>query len=121
VLSELEPPPDGKVSAYGSEEAGRVYVASDADVSALAASMTQFTLDALCTGAESAYPVAAYLLGFRRFWIFRQPFDVFPIDCSVALQPELPAEPLSPQEQADLATLTRALEVRSGASSNGTN
>lgn len=121
VLSELEPPPGGKVSPYGAEEAGRVYVASDADVSALAASMTQFTLDALCTGAESAYPVAAYLLGFRRFWVFRQPFDVFPIDCSVALQPELPAEPLSPQEQADLATLTRALEVRSSASSNGTN
>ena len=40
VLNELGPPPDGKASAYGAEEAGRVYVASDADVSALAASMT---------------------------------------------------------------------------------
>lgn len=96
-------------------------MASDADVSALAASMTQFTLDVLCNGAESAYPVAAYLLGFRKFWVFRQPFDVFPIDCSAALQPEIPAEPLSPQEQADLASLTRALEVRSSASDNGTN
>jgi hypothetical protein len=121
ALSELAPSPDYKVSSYGAEVEGHVYVASDADVSALAASMTQFTLDALSAGAESAYPVAAYLIGFRKFWVFQQPFDVIPIDCAAAMQLEQPEEPLTAQEQADLAKLTRALEVRSSASDNGSN
>lgn len=121
VLSELAPHPESKASAYGAEVEGRVYVASDADVTALAASMAQFTLDVLSAGTESAYPVAAYLIGFRKFWVFQQPFDVIPIDCSAALQPEPPEEILTAPEQADLAKLTLALEVRSSASDNGSN
>ena len=52
--------------------------------------MTQFILDILCPqdSEPSAYPASAYLIGFRKYWIFKCPFDTYPIDCSGALVSE---------------------------------
>lgn len=119
VMGTLSPVPFAeKADRYGHEVEGRIYVASDADVSALAALMTQFALDALCCGSESAYPVAAYLIGFRKYWEFRQPFDTIPIDCSGALTPITPPEQLTPQDEADLNELIIAMEASRGATNN---
>lgn len=120
VLRDAPPAPGTEQRDYGADIDGRVYIASDAEVGALAAHMTQFSLDALCKEAESAYPVAAYLIGFRKFWLFDQPFDVRPVDCSAAVQPEHPAVELTAQEQADLQDMKRQVEVRGSASNNGT-
>ena len=93
VLQTLEPIPEGKVNNYGFQTQNQTYIASDADVTALAASMTQFTLDTLCTIDEkSSYPYSAYLIGFRKYWIFQCPFDTHPIDCSGALVTESPTD-----------------------------
>lgn len=90
VLEKLDPIPEGKVNNYSFQTQTKTYIASDADVSALAASMTQFILDTLFTTEEqpSAYPVSAYLIGFRKYWVFQCPFDTYPIDCSGALVSE---------------------------------
>jgi len=93
VLQTLEPIPEGKVNNYGFQTQNQTYIASDADVTALAASMTQFTLDTLCTiDEQSSYPYSAYLIGFRRYWMFQCPFDTRPIDCSGALVAESPTD-----------------------------
>lgn len=87
VFEELEPIPEGKANNYTVESIEQTYIASDADVSSLAASMTQFILDAVCTPeTPSSYPYSAYLIGFRKYWIFQCPFDTRPIDCSNALR-----------------------------------
>jgi molybdopterin/thiamine biosynthesis adenylyltransferase len=100
VLQTLEPIPEGKVNDYGFQTQNQTYVASDADVSSLAASMTQFILDTLCTtsGQASAYPFSGYLIGFRKYWIFQCPFDTYPIDCSSALLTESFTNELSKRE-----------------------
>lgn len=119
VLATLQPVPEGKTTNYGLEQANEVYVASDADVSALAASMTQFCLDALCAPQDSAYPVAAYLMGYRNYWEFQGPFDTRPIDCSSALRPTDELEPLTEEELAGLDELNNAMEGGTGAADNG--
>ena len=87
VLEDLEAIPEGKANNYALESVEQTYIASDADVSSLAASMTQFILDSLCTPqTPSSYPYSAYLIGFRKYWIFQCPFDTRPIDCSNALR-----------------------------------
>ena len=118
VMAQMSPAPEGPANRYGVEVDGHVYVASDADVSALAASMTQFTLDALCADGESAYPVAAYLIGFRKFWEFKQPFDTIPIDCTGAFRPETTGEALTPEDTAQLGELVRALQASTNAAGN---
>ena len=111
VMETMAPVPEGPAKTYGLEQGGQVYIASDADVTALAASMTQFALDTLCNDGDSAYPVAAYLIGFRKFWVFRCPFDTIPIDCSGALQRVPDAEELSDDELVGLAALEQDIEA----------
>lgn len=118
VMETMSPVPEGQDKDYGLEAEGRVYVASDADVTALAASMTQFALDIVCAEGESAYPVAAYLIGFRKYWEFHCPFDTIPIDCSGALQPVAEPEQLTADEAADLAELSKAMEVSGSVADN---
>jgi molybdopterin/thiamine biosynthesis adenylyltransferase len=108
---------EGRFRDYGIEGDGRVYIASDADVTALAASMSQFALDTLCADGDSAYPVAAYLIGFRNFWAFQCPFDTIPIDCSGAIQTAPEPDELTDEELTDLAELEKAIEL----SANGAN
>ncbi len=111
VMGTMAPVPNGRAKSYELEAEGQVYVASDADVTALAASLTQFALDILCPAEESAYPVAAYLMGFRKCWEFRGPFDTIPIDCAGAMRPEMSPGELTADEVADLAELGKALEA----------
>lgn len=120
VLSSLQPISDRKVGRYAVEDDGQVLVASDADVAALAASMTQFAVDALCAGTASEYPVAAYLLGYKKAWEFKQPFDTIPIDCESAAQPAAPPESLTPDEEAAVRELVAAMEASRRAADNGT-
>lgn len=117
VMEEMAPAPQARASAYGIETDGKVYVASDADVSALAASMTQFCLDTLCA-EQSEYPVAAYLIGFRKFWEFRCPFDVIPVDCPSAPEAET-MQGLSALEQESLDAIKKSIHGDAGAADNG--
>lgn len=113
VLETYEAAPDNgsqQGARYGLETGGEVLVGSDADVSALAGSMTQFALDTLLAGAESQYPVAAYLLGYKKAWIFKQPFDTLPIDCSSAQRNMSEAEPLTVEEQQSVVELLAVME-----------
>lgn len=121
LLDTFDPAPGDEAkesSRYSLESGAQVLVGSDADVTALAAAMTQFALDTLCAGADSEYPVAAYLIGYKKSWAFKQPFDTIPIDCSSAAYPGLEQEPLTPEEDAALVALTAAVERDSGVADN---
>jgi hypothetical protein len=53
--------------------------AFDAEVSQFAATLTSFALDTLLDRTPSEFPYPAYLIGFKRGWIFDAPFDTRPI------------------------------------------
>jgi len=57
-------------------------IASDAEVSQFAATLTRFALDAALERNHSEFPASAYLIGFKRAWIFTGPFDTQPITVS---------------------------------------
>lgn len=116
VMSDMADAPRFQAKLYGLETEEGALVAGDAEVSSLAASMTAFAIDAVCC-EESEYPAGAYLIGFKRFWEFRAPFDTIPIACpppvaAVAL-PELTAD-----EVTALDELAEAVLETVGASSN---
>jgi hypothetical protein len=119
VLSTLTPVPEGRSKNYELEGTNAVYVASDADVSALAASMSQFVLDSLCRPNDSEYPVEAYLMGYRKYWEFGGPFDTMPIDCSSARRPVVELAPLTDAETSEMAQLIHEMEDDSRAANNG--
>ena len=54
-------------------------VADDADVAVIAAHMTRLVVDTLL-GGPSDLAHSAYVIGFKKTWIFDAPFDVWPID-----------------------------------------
>jgi hypothetical protein len=70
-------------------------IAFDAEVAQFASIVTRFVLDALLERNPSEFPYSAYLIGFKREWIFTAPFDTHPISVG------LPAgdEALTPEEQ----------------------
>lgn len=112
-MAQLEPVPGQEAQdarRYAMAVDGQVLVGSDADVSALAASMTQFAIDTLCAGEQSEYPVAAYLMGYRKFWEFKQPFDTIPIDCSATLLTPEKVQLLCPEDAQILEVLQSAME-----------
>lgn len=77
----VDPPESiARYTAAGPDE--QILIASDADVSVIAASTTQIALDTLLEREPSAYPYPAYLIGLVRSWIFEQPFHVLPITCT---------------------------------------
>lgn len=59
---------------------GQALIASDADVGLIANHLVQFTIDCLANAGDSRFPSAAYLIGFKKHWIFEAPFDVYPLD-----------------------------------------
>lgn len=81
ILNYLEtqlPAPYRQAPGYDIE--GEVAViATDSDVTLIAGALSRFVLDVLLRANESQYPYSAYLLGFRKEWIFSQPFDTQPI------------------------------------------
>ena len=59
---------------------GRVIVASDADVTIVAAHATNLALDILIEREASNFPYSLYLIGLTREWIFSAPFHTIPLD-----------------------------------------
>jgi hypothetical protein len=41
--------------------------------------LTRFAIDTLLDRSPSEFPYSAYLVGFKRSWIFEAPFDTQPI------------------------------------------
>jgi len=68
-------------AAYASVGANsRPLVASDADVSVVAAHATRFAMDMLTGREPSAFPFSMYLVGLAQAWVFDAPFHTIPID-----------------------------------------
>ncbi|MDE0087469.1 MAG: hypothetical protein OXU23_17235, partial [Candidatus Poribacteria bacterium] len=59
---------------------GRIIVASDLDVTIIAANATKLALDILIEQAPPEFPYSLYLIGLSRKGIFKAPFDTTPID-----------------------------------------
>lgn len=79
------------------DDAGTVLIADDADVSAIAAHTARYSLDVLFDGETPVYSHPVYLIGLKRDWLFKEPFDTIPIDVG---PPEevMQAEVLSPEQ-----------------------
>jgi molybdopterin/thiamine biosynthesis adenylyltransferase len=114
TMGTMQPVPRVEARRYALDVAGRVLVAGDAEVSHLAAAMTAFAVDAVCSRDASEYPVAAYLLGFKKFWEFKAPFDTIPLECPGASEPAL-ARALSDDEVSSLSELLKAVQESVGA------
>src|SRR5262249_34178911 len=84
ILTYLEtqlPAPYRQAGGYDVE--GQVpVIATDSDVTLIAGALSRFVLDTMLHAKESQYPYSVYLLGFRKEWIFSQPFDTQPIAVS---------------------------------------
>jgi len=73
-----------RATDYGAQtRTGAPLIADDSDVSVIAAHAGRMALDAL-TRDRSIFPSSAYVIGLATEWIFRAPFDTYPID----LRPE---------------------------------
>lgn len=71
----------GDEGRYDSDAGGEApLIADDADVSVVAAHLARFAVDWLVSPENSAFPNSAYLIGLKRAWVFKQPFEVWPID-----------------------------------------
>ncbi len=92
-LSTLPEAPFKHAEGYDAEAASEVFIAGDAEVSLLAAALTQFSIDAMVSSEQRRFPVAAYLLGFQQAWAFEAPFDTHPIDC-----PRATTGPVAPED-----------------------
>jgi hypothetical protein len=55
-------------------------VADDAEVSIIAGHLARLATDVLIRPDDSAFPAPAYAIGFRKAWIFSQPFETWPIE-----------------------------------------
>lgn len=86
--------PFKRAQGYDVEDEQEVFVGGDAEVSHLAASMTQLAVDALVGAGQYKFPVPAYLMGYQLAWIFEAPFDTHPIACPhvESSEPALDAE-----------------------------
>ncbi len=80
-LADMPDAPFQHAQDYDTNMDDEVFVAGDAEVSALSASMTQFAIDALVGIEAPRFPNSAYLLGYQKAWIFEAPFDTHPIVC----------------------------------------
>ncbi len=101
-LADKPEAPFKHVQDYDADIDDDVLVAGDAEVSHLAATLTQYAIDALVSADNLRFPFAAYLLGFQRAWIFEAPFDTHPIAC--------PREVSCPREQGSEEANASALE-----------
>ena len=95
-LATLPEAPFKHAGGYDVDTENEVHVAGDAEVSHLAASLTQFALDALVAEEVNRFPVAAYLLGYQKAWVFEAPFDTRAIDC-----PRASAAPAAAEDVAE--------------------
>jgi molybdopterin/thiamine biosynthesis adenylyltransferase len=80
-LEDCPPAPERDASRYDGST-GTALVAYDCDVARLASELTRMAIDVLVPGIESDFPHPAYLLGYRKGWIFEERFDTQPIDAT---------------------------------------
>lgn len=73
---------------YDGSSDDSILIATDAEVSATAALMTNLSLDALIEREPSRYNAHAYLIGHAQGWIFEGPFHVQPIISDAPLRPD---------------------------------
>jgi len=83
-LATLPEAPFKRAQGYDVDDADEVHVAGDAEVSHLAASLSQFAIDAFAGGDDTRFPAAAYLFGYQKAWCFEAPFDTRQIACPKA-------------------------------------
>lgn len=79
---EENPAPEALVQArdYQTEDdEGAVLEASDADVAIMATHAVRFVTDCLAPADRSRFPYSMYLVGFKKGWVFEQPFSTIPI------------------------------------------
>jgi ubiquitin-protein ligase len=89
------PPPPVPTAPYETNGEAFPLVADDADVSVIAGYLTQLVTD-LLVKEESNYPCSMYLIGMKPGWIFRQPFETFPLDIGKADEDAYePADPIA--------------------------
>lgn len=93
----------------GSEE--QPLAAYDSDVAFIATSLTRLVIDTALSRDPSEFPNSLYLLGMRREWFFRAPFDTRPLDVS-GQGWERKATAASAEET--LAVVKTLLELRDG-------
>jgi len=94
-----KPPKDSDID-YGAEPDDQApMIADDADVSVISAHLARMALDTLRPPAESDYPCSAYVIGLREEWIFKSPFQTFP----VTLQALAPAASVEAAEDGEAA------------------
>lgn len=110
---ERNPAPDSMAQARGyevGEPENVVLTASDADVGILANHAASMVSDCLISGANSKYPYSIYLLGLAAGWVFRQPFEVIPIDTSALKKEETSEEGIADLLPEDCQFLSELLE-----------
>lgn len=64
-------------------------LATDADVERIAGHVSDLALDALLEIEPSVYDAHAYLIGFRRAWLFDGPFDTHPVIADAPIRQSL--------------------------------
>ncbi len=89
-FSEDNPFPDTvNAGEYAGEDTdGQPMVATDADVSIIADHATHFVIDSLLHPENSEFPFSLYLVGLRKYWVFKAPFHTI----------QIPTEPLKKTE-----------------------
>jgi hypothetical protein len=80
-LATQPPPPFPDAQDYDGT-GDHAMTAYDSDVGFIAAALTRLALDTVLRRAPSHYPVPLYMIGMRKEWIFREPFDVQPVEAS---------------------------------------
>lgn len=90
-LEGLTPAPFIRADNYDADAQGEPIVAFDGEVAEFSAIMARFIADVAIPQPESTFPYSAYLIGFKKAWIFEAPFDVRPLVLQASgAQPEEP-------------------------------
>ena len=80
---------------YGDDDpSGTPLVADDGDVSVVAAHATRMAIDILVGGG--AFPHSMYVLALKKGWIFREPFEAYPV---TGTEPFVAVSPPAASEQ----------------------
>lgn len=98
------PPAQGRYESTGKAPE----IAGDGEVSVIAGQLSLMAIDAMIPRVPSAYPYAAYLIGFRAEWIFEAPFDTRPIDLG-APEPSTQVDPTDEERRAEVLKIVELL------------
>lgn len=93
------PPPVPDDEGYDGRDENTILIASDADISVIAAHLANFSLDALLEREPSTFEHHAYIIGLKRAWDFDAAFDVQPISVNAAPRSMLPQQEHDPLEK----------------------